>query len=61
MLKHCDREQEWGDAPRFEDGVLYIVSWKTALETPALAHALESAPCVALSWGIVCSNTFRSH
>jgi hypothetical protein len=59
MLKRCDREQEWGDAPRFEGGVLYIVSWKAAVETPALAQAIGSAPCVGLSWAIVCSNTFR--
>jgi hypothetical protein len=60
MLKHCDRESQWADAPRFEDGVLYFLSWKTTLETPAIARLVASGPCTGLSWGIVCSNTFRT-
>jgi hypothetical protein len=59
ILKDCDREKSWGGAPRFEDGVLYIVSWKAAVETPALAAAIAAGPCAGQSWAIVCSNTFR--
>jgi hypothetical protein len=60
MLKHCDREFEWAEAPRFEDGVLYVLSWKTASETPAIAHAIADGPCTGLSWAIVCSNAFKA-
>ena len=60
MLKRCDREFQWADAPQFEDGVLYVLSWKTVSETPALARAVADGPCTGLSWAIVCSNTFRA-
>ncbi|HEY7500985.1 MAG TPA: DUF6311 domain-containing protein [Vicinamibacterales bacterium] len=60
MLKHCDREFEWGAHPRFEEGVLYLLSWKTAAETPAIATLVASGPCIGLSWGIACSTRFRA-
>ena len=60
MLKDCAREKEWADAPRLEDGVLYVLSWKTTLETPSIATAVAAGPCIGLSWAILCSTTFTS-
>ena len=60
QLKNCVRELEWGAHPRFEEGVLYVLSWRTVVETPALASLVASGPCTGLSWGVVCSTRFRA-
>jgi hypothetical protein len=58
LLKNCERELEWGAHPQLEEGVLYLLNWKTVVETPAVASLVASSPCVGLSWGIACSTRF---
>jgi hypothetical protein len=57
-LKDCVQELEWGAHPRFEDGVLYLLSWKKVVEPP-LAALVASGPCTGLSWGVVCSTRLK--
>jgi Family of unknown function (DUF6311) len=54
-LKDCSAEVSWGEAPKFEPGVLYFIGKPVLQSFPALARIAVPPSCLDIDWAVVCS------
>ena len=56
--KDCVAEARWAEAPRFDDGVLYVLAPAAVRDVPALAALAGTPACVPTSWAAICSTAW---
>jgi hypothetical protein len=55
ILKSCSEESGWGNNPRLEEGVLYLLGPEAVQASPVLTTLARSDACITVEWAVVCS------